>query len=149
MARAKGFNKESVYEFYDKVEMLIEKHKLNAEHMHNMDESGITTVQRPGRVIGKRGKKQIGSLTSGERGFITTEVCSMSAAGRFAPPMIFFKRQRMVSSFKQGAPPGSIVENNDTGWMNKELFLVWLKHFVSNAGCTESKPVLLILDGGH
>ena len=31
--------------------------------------------------------------------------------------------------------------------MNKELFVVWLKHFVYHVGCTKDKHVLLILDG--
>lgn len=31
--------------------------------------------------------------------------------------------------------------------MNKELFVVWLKNFVSHVGCTKDKHVLLIFDG--
>ena len=37
--------------------------------------------------------------------------------------------------------------NNESGWMPKELFLEWLKHFVSQVGCTKDNPCLLILDG--
>lgn len=52
-----------------------------------MDGSGITTVQKPGRVVGERVKIQIGSLTSGEREVTTTVVCCMGAAGNFVPPL--------------------------------------------------------------
>ena len=52
-------------------------HDLDAERMYNMDESGITTVQKPGIVIGRRGNKQGCSLTSGERGFTTGHHCGM------------------------------------------------------------------------
>ena len=77
-ARARGFNKRSVGEYFDKLEALIDKHSFDAAHV---DESGITTVQKPGKVIGRRGKKQVGSFTSGERGFTTTVVCCFSASG--------------------------------------------------------------------
>ena len=61
--------------------------------------------------------------------------------------MVIFKRKRMIESLKDGAPPGSVVVNNESGWMPKELFLEWLKHFVSQVGCTKNNPYLLILDG--
>ena len=76
-ARANGFNRTSVGEYFDKLTALIDKHSFDALHIFNMDESGITTVQKPGKVIGRRGKKQVGSLTSGERGF-TTQSCAVS-----------------------------------------------------------------------
>ena len=53
-----------------------------------MDESGLTSVQKPGKVISVKGKKQVGGLLSGERGQTTTIVCCMSAAGQYLPPMI-------------------------------------------------------------
>ena len=128
-ARARGFNKRSVGEYFDKLEALIAKHSFDAAHIFNVDESGITTVQKPGKVIGRRGKKQVGSLTSGERGFTTTVVCCFSASGTYVPPMMIFKRKRLPDELKIGAPPGSNVRCNESGWMTKELFVKWLKHF--------------------
>jgi hypothetical protein len=48
------------------------KYKLTPLEIWNVDETGITTVQVPDRIIGRRGKKQIGSLTSQERGILVT-----------------------------------------------------------------------------
>ena len=56
VARAKGFNRKNVGYLYNKLETLIEKHGLDAKSIYNMDESSITTVQKPGRVVGKRGQ---------------------------------------------------------------------------------------------
>ena len=55
----------------------------------NVNETGITTVQgRPRKIVALRGRKQVGSLTSAERGKLcTVEIC-MSASGQFIPPMI-------------------------------------------------------------
>ena len=61
-----------------------------------MDESGLTSVQKPGKVTSVKGKKQVGGLLSGERGQTTTIVCCMSAAGQYLPPMMIFRRMRMT-----------------------------------------------------
>ena len=148
-ARAKGFNRHSVGELFDSLESLIAKHDLDADHMDNMDESGITTVQKPGKVIGRRGKKQVGSLTSGERGFTTTVVCCVSAAARNVPPMMIYRRRRLNTNIHVGAPPGTVIERSDNGWMTKELFLVWIKHFHNHVKWTSGNPGLVILDGHY
>ena len=100
VGRAKGFNRKHVNEFYDKQQTLIDMHGFDGTRMFNMDESGITTVQKHCKVFGKKGKKQIGSLTSGETGVNTTVVCCMSAGGNFVPPMVIFKRKRMIESLR-------------------------------------------------
>ena len=52
-----------------------------------MDETSLSTVQNGQRkILGHRGKKQIGALTSQERGESSTCVVWCSAAGNFIPP---------------------------------------------------------------
>ena len=109
VARAKGFNRVNVGQFLDSLETLVERHNLGAANIFNVDESGITTIQKPGKVIGRRGKKQVGSLTSGERGFTTTVVCCVSAAGNYIPPKMIYKRQRMNQTMHIGAPSGQLL----------------------------------------
>ena len=70
----KGFNRETVNGFYDKLKILIDMHGFDATRMFSTDESGITTVQKPDEVLGKRSNKQIGSLASGKIGDNTTVV---------------------------------------------------------------------------
>ena len=55
----------------------------------------MTTVHKTGRVIGRRGKKPVGSLISGERGFTTTYGCCFSASGTLCSSFFFFR----VSSY--------------------------------------------------
>ena len=40
-----------------------------------------------------------------------------------------------------------MVVNNQSGWMEKGLFLQWIKHFHASVNSTKVKHVLLILDG--
>ena len=58
-----------------------------------------------------------------------------------------FNRKSVGEFFTEGAPEGSLVVNNKSGWMDKDLFLQWLKHFHATVKSAKEKPVLLILDG--
>lgn len=148
VARARGFNKENVYHFYDLLEKIVEVNKLDASRIFNVDESGFSTVQKKSqKIIGQKGKKQIGAIASGERGVNTTMVCCISASGQFIPPMIIFKRMRMAPELRIGAPAGSLVEVSESGYINSELFTKWLKHFIDTVKPTMDKKVLLLLDG--
>ena len=148
MARATGFNRRSVERFYDILIDVIDKHGLTSTNIYNMDESGISTVQKKcQKVLGKKGKHQIGAISSGERGTNTTVVCCSSAAGQFVPPFMIFKRKRMSPELANGAPSGSYVTNNDSGWMDSEMFLNWLDHFIKCVRPNKENKVLLLLDG--
>ena len=147
LARAKGFNRKSVGEFFNLHEQTIDKYGIDGTRVYTMDESGLTTVQKLGKVISCRGKKQVGGITSGERGLNTTIVCCLSAAAHYVPPMVIFKRKRIIPILQDGAPEGSMVVNNQSGWMQKDLFLQWIKHFHASVNSMKVKHVLLILDG--
>lgn len=79
-SRANGFNKEAVDNFFDILEAEYAKHNYPADRVFNVDETGISVVQsKIPRVIGLRGKRQVGTLSSAERGSLVTVVCCMSA----------------------------------------------------------------------
>ena len=149
MARATGFNKERVGEFFDILTKIIDENNLEATSIFNADETGLTTVQKKTRkVIAKKGKQQVGSISSGERGITTTAVCCASAAGQYIPPMLIFKRARSKDELKDGAPPGTIFAfNPESGYINKELFVQYLQHFIQTVKPSKQRKVLLLLDG--
>lgn len=148
IARARGFNKESVFHFFDVLEKTVLENRLNALRIFNVDESGFSTVQRKSpKILAQKGKHQVGSISSAERGVNTTIVCCTSASGNFVPPMIIFKRLRMHPSLKIGASPGAIVEISETGYINTQLFIQWLKHFIAYVKPSAEEKVLLVLDG--
>jgi hypothetical protein len=55
-----------------------------------------------------RGKKEMASITSAERGNLITVVTCTNASGKYMPPLIVFPRKKMKEQFMDGAPAGSI-----------------------------------------
>ena len=148
IARLTGFNETNVYGFFDKLEALIDEHKFDATTIFNMDESGFSTVQKKAaKVLSTKGKRRVGTVTSGERGVTTTFVCCANATGFFVPPMIIYKRARDHPALGRNKPPGSLVKVSESGYINSDLFVQWLEHFISHVRPSTEKKVLLLLDG--
>ena len=122
-ARATYFYRNNVNRFFALLESVQDKNMFRSSTIYNIDETGLTTVQgKQSKIIAMRGRKQVGVLTSAERGTLCTAVICMNAAGHFIPPMIVFPRVRMKQEFGIGAPPETLVACKPSGWMNIPLF---------------------------
>lgn len=144
--RITAFNKEEVQLFYSLLGDLMDKYKFTPNHIYNCDETGISTVQDPGKILAPKGMKRVGSITSWERGKNITLLCTMSAVGGFVPPMFIFPRKRMTPQLEKDGPAGAIYKCSDNGWINEQLFFEWLQHFTMHTKPSSQEPVLLILD---
>ena len=56
------------------------------------------------------------------------------------------KRIQIASHLMNGVPYGSIGDCSKSGWVNKDLFVIWLKRFQRNTNSTPANPVRLISD---
>lgn len=112
-----------------------------------MDESGLSTVQRPPKIFASKGKKQVGALTSAERGQHVSIAVRANAAGNFIPPAMIIPRKNFKPEYFDGAPPGTLQLCYESGYMVGHLFVKWVKHFVNSTGCNPTNKVILILDG--
>ena len=128
LARAAGFNRESVYSFFDLLEKLIDENNFTPANIYNVDETGHSTVQTPSKVLSTKGKRQVGVTTSAERRSTTTGVYCHSGTGNYLPPRLVFRRKRMCNSLKTDAPAGTIFACTDSGWIDSDCFVMWLKH---------------------
>ncbi|KAJ8949594.1 hypothetical protein NQ314_008165 [Rhamnusium bicolor] len=128
IARIAGFNKESVEEFYSNLEQVLRKYKFSPRRIFNLDETGVTTVLPSPKVVAEKGKRQVGQVTSAERGSLVTVVCIVNAIGNFISPCLIFPRQKYLPHFIEGAPYGTLGLASKSGWMTASLFVEVLHH---------------------
>ena len=130
IARAASFNEANATLFYENLRVVRERYNFEAKDIYNVDETGCTTVQKPSKVITETGVKQVGAITSAERGQLVTICCAINAVGHAVPPMFVFPRVHFKEFFIRDGPPGSTGTAFPSGWMTAENFVIFLHHFV-------------------
>ncbi|KAL1251473.1 hypothetical protein QQF64_019269 [Cirrhinus molitorella] len=106
-----------------------------------MDETGITTVQKPEKILARRGQKQVGAVTSGERGTLVTVACAVNALGNAIPPHFVFPRVNFHLHFIRDGPPGCTGTANKSGWMQDEAFLEFQTHFQTHTRASPTQKL--------
>ena len=147
LARTQAFNKPQVSTIFSILESTIITHSISLTRVYNMDESGLNTVQSTQKVIALCGKKQVGAISSAERGVHCMIVCCMSSAGTFIPPAVISPRKRWKLELGDDGPPVTLNMCQENGLITGELFLAWLKHFVDYVAPCPQNKVLILLDG--
>lgn len=94
LGRATSFNRTTVTEFFENLSRAYRKFPNGPlpEYIYNLDETALTTVHNPPKIVGQKGVKQIGQVTSGERGVLVTACCFINATGNSVPPFLVFPR---------------------------------------------------------
>lgn len=108
LSRATSFNKTNTALFFGKLEDIMHRKQFPPHNIYNLDETGITTVQKPPKIIAVKGQKQIGQATSAERGQLITMCNIINAVGNTIPPAYVFPRVKFVDHMLHGAPVGSL-----------------------------------------
>ncbi|KAF2883177.1 hypothetical protein ILUMI_22994 [Ignelater luminosus] len=81
-----GFNKPAVNMFFAKYEQLLQRFHYDPESIYNTDETALTTVQDSIKVLATTGQKQVGQVTSTERGTLITMCGTINALGNSILP---------------------------------------------------------------
>ena len=116
--------------------------------IYNSDETGVTIVFKPGKVVTELGQRNVYSVSAAERGKTHTILSCVSACGFVLPPMMIYPRKRPVPEhLRESAYPNTLFASSETGWINAQLYLDWFKFFLENVPPT--RPILLIQDGHH
>ncbi|CAI6354204.1 unnamed protein product [Macrosiphum euphorbiae] len=128
ISRAINFNPENLKHFMDKYESILLKYKIQAHDIYNMDEIGVTFVQKTGKIVAFRGNKHNKAITSGKNSTVTMYL-AINGAGNLIPPMHIYSKAANNLNFMQG------VE-----------FLKILKKFRKYVRPSVDKKVLILLD---
>ncbi|XP_072377740.1 uncharacterized protein [Diabrotica undecimpunctata] len=127
------------------------RYTFSPDIIYNLDETGLTTVHTPVRVIATKGVKQVGSITSAERGINVTLICCINAIGNCVPPLFVFPRVFFKEHMLKGSPIGSVGSANPSGWSNSTIFVEYLNHYIKHTNSSTDNKSLLIVDNheGH
>lgn len=146
LARGSAFNKHTVSIFFEKLRRLMEKHSFTADRIWNVDETGLTTVHKPPKVLASKGAKQVSQVTSGERGQLVTLCSAINAVGNQVPPFLIFPRVHWIERMAHNAPAGTTGAADPSGWMTGANFVKYMEHFLKHVPCSKENPHLLIYD---
>ena len=115
IARVEGFNRDAVMELFGLYKGILQTGECSATHIWNCDETGFTTVSKPGKVICKTGTRQVRKVSSGER-------------GQKHNSMVLYER-------RWGFHPASIrVSSQENGECSHEWRLCWCNWWVNDRG---------------
>ena len=89
-------------------------------------ESGLSCVHKPNKVLAQKEKRVVSSTNSGERGVTTTIVACCNAVGNYVPPMMIIKRKNKKLLLTDYAPPGTLNEVTENGWIDATSFMAYL-----------------------
>lgn len=128
MSRGTSFNHQTyVGRFFDNLDYVHKRFgPFPPERIWNQDETGVTTVQNPPKVVTPKGVKQIGTVTSAERGELITVSACVNALGNHIPPMMVFPRVKFRDYMLKGAPSGTIGGANPSVWSNEDLYFKFM-----------------------
>jgi len=79
--------------------------QYNPARLYNFEETSLTIVQhKHTKILGLKGKRQISSVQSADRGSVVTVVTCVSPTGHFIPPLLLFPRKYMIQELMNGTP---------------------------------------------
>ena len=98
LACSTAFNQHNVKQFFTNLDLVYTRNQYGPQSIYNCDETGLTTVQRPSKVIAGKGLKQVASTTSQERGQLVKACCTINAIGNSIPPFLYFRMYILSST---------------------------------------------------
>ncbi|GBM45820.1 hypothetical protein AVEN_272237-1 [Araneus ventricosus] len=132
ISRATSFNEHNVDLFFENLCEVLNRLNVGPADIWNVDETGVTTVQKPNKIVARRGFSQIGRMTSSERGSLVTMAFAVNATGNSVPPYFIFPRKKYHTHFVRDGPFGCDGDAHPSGWMTESSFLKYMKRFICN-----------------
>lgn len=146
-SRANALTREVVDNYFDCLKVVLEQNNLmnTPRQLFNCDETFLPLNISSEKVVARKNTKHVYAQSSGTSDHITL-LCGASAAGVALPPMIIFSKAFPGGSYKFDGPDDAVYAKSESGWIDSELFLVWMKK-VFLKYCGSQRPVLLFIDG--
>ena len=133
--RALCSDPETIKDFFGKLGSIYGRLNLISKPMqvYNLDETGVTIVHQPGKVVTEVGRRYVHAITSAEKGKTHTILACVSATGYVLPPMMIYPRKTTPpENVREGAVPNTLFSCSKNGWINADLFLEFFDFFLAS-----------------
>jgi len=119
----------------------------NRPSFFNCDESGFAFDAINKIVAAAKGVKHVPQISRGQHAKVTVLACA-SASGSTIPPLFIYKNKsgRVPNTVREDAPAGTLFAAQKPGWIDKVIYLKWVKELFLPSIPSE-RPVMLIVDG--
>ena len=120
--------------------------------IYNCDETGFPFSPKTAKVLTKKDQRNVYQAGIGGNKTQITVLVTVSASGHYIDPLIVYPgvqpRVQLREDFHK-VFPGAMFGNSNNGWMDSELFRVWIEKGFDDGLKRRKvrKPVLLIIDG--
>ena len=119
--------------------------KKSPRRIYNCDETFLPLDYTREKVITVKGSKNVYNQFVGTSDHISL-LCCVSASGFPLPPMIIYAKSFPGGQYRFDGPDDALYARSESGWIDFELFLAWMKKiFIKYA--VPQRPVLLLIDG--
>ncbi|XP_065645111.1 uncharacterized protein LOC136075559 [Hydra vulgaris] len=146
IGKTTSFNAANVKVFFDKLGEVMDIYNFSASQIYNIDETGVSTVVKPSKIVATKGKRNVGAMTSGERGTNVTIETAVSASGNTVPQMFVFPCKNYKDYFVNNGPLHCIGVGNGNGWVTDIEFKNFIQRFIRHVKPSNEFKILLILD---
>ncbi|KAJ8891373.1 hypothetical protein PR048_010889 [Dryococelus australis] len=107
-----------------------------------MEETSISTVYKLGKVQEPNDQKQVGAATIlGER-----KECDNSVSCECYRKLHSAFVHLFTPQLQKEGPYDAMYACSKNGWINEDIFMDWLQHFLKHTLPTVDDPILLVLD---
>ena len=145
--RAEALNPKIVDEYFDLLGTTLDNLGLKNKprHIYNCDETFLPLDCNREKAVTYKGAKNTYCQSYGTSEHITL-LCCASAAGIPHPPMIIYSKSFPGGQYRFEGPEDTLYARSESGWIDTELYLAWMKKFFLKFIVPE-RPVLLLTDG--
>ena len=130
---AEALSPEIVKEYFDTLKPILEKNNLmnSPQQLYNCNETFFPLDFTREKAVTLK-KMFVYVQAQGTTDHITV-LCAASAAGLTLPPFIIYPKSFPGGSYQFDGPDDALYGRSESGWIDSELFLAWLKKFFFEA----------------
>ncbi|KAL9572214.1 hypothetical protein ACKAV7_003702 [Fusarium commune] len=124
-ARKRCVTKETLGEYYDGLNWVIDSKNIPRQHSYNVDETGVQLGETNGGTVAGTVMTSSSERIKSDNSTWSSILESISADGRRLTPTVVFKGENLQGQWFPRVFPHWKYTTSPTGWSNADIFLKW------------------------